>query len=177
MQIRTDPWNLNITDPNVTQCLRCNSALQKEIKLGKYLINGECGYCSYKDRPFACASSSWQQHFPGGCDCQYGEKEFLYITCDNCLNPKCKDCGIKLIKAYTHDDSDTCSICKNKEKKKEILTKVVNVMPSVIDLSGAEEFLKQQSGGLAQQLKLYQQNQQGLRTIVTPNFTLEIINS
>jgi hypothetical protein len=95
MENRFEPYNLQIKDINIDICPCCNSILQKEIRKGNYLINGECGYCRYSEKSFVTYSSSWQQHYPDGCTCKYGEKDYLYIICENCKSlkiPKCLNC-------------------------------------------------------------------------------------
>lgn len=111
MENRFDPYNLQIKDTNSSTCPCCNSILQKEIRKGKYLINGECGYCRYSEKSFATYSSSWQQHYPNGCTCEYNEKDFLYITCKNCKSPKCFKCKKQLSCCNQNCSSVLCSKC------------------------------------------------------------------
>ena len=84
MEIRKDPYFLEIKDKDITLCPRCNYLLNKEIKKGRCLIN-ECGYCRYSDRPFVCMSSSWQQDFPDGFSDEFMESGVLgklYFMCN-----------------------------------------------------------------------------------------------
>lgn len=119
MEIRKDPYFLEIKDKDITLCPRCNYLLNKEIKKGKCLIN-ECGYCRYSDRPFVCMSSSWQQHFPDGCTCVYEEQDILFVSCVNCLNPKCIKCNNSIVISCDIDLTKTiCLSCENKIKKQE----------------------------------------------------------
>ena len=76
MEIRSEPYNLRINNIDISECPCCNNGLKKEIKKGNYLINGECGYCRYSERSFVSYSSSWQQHYPDGCICKNGEKNY-----------------------------------------------------------------------------------------------------
>jgi hypothetical protein len=107
MEIRCEPYELLINDKNIINCIICNNLLIKEIKEGSYLIN-DCGYCRYSDRPFVIGSSSLYNHYPEGCTCEYGKKEFLYIICNICKFPKCNKCGIKI--------NNCISKCNNCEK-------------------------------------------------------------
>lgn len=91
MEIRCEPYNLNITS-DINNCPKCTSGLNKVIRDGNYLIS-ECGYCRYSDRPFASCGSSLQNHFPEGCTCNYGIKQYIYYICENCKNPKCQQCN------------------------------------------------------------------------------------
>jgi hypothetical protein len=50
MEIRAEPYNLQIKDNNVEICPCCDTILQRNIRKGNYLID-ECGYCRYLDRP------------------------------------------------------------------------------------------------------------------------------
>ncbi len=86
MDIRIEPFILKV-DKSTKYCPCCGGVLLKEIKLGEYLIR-ECGYCRYLDRPFAFCGNTASNHY-GGCECNYGEKEFIYITCKKCISPKC----------------------------------------------------------------------------------------
>jgi hypothetical protein len=106
MEIRCEPYELLINDKNIINCIICNNLLIKE---GSYLIN-DCGYCRYSDRPFVIGSSSLYNHYPEGCTCEYGKKEFLYIICNICKFPKCNKCGIKI--------NNCISKCNNCEKNK-----------------------------------------------------------
>lgn len=116
MEIRLEPYNLQITDDTITKCPCCNNILLKEVKKASYFINGECGYCRYLDRPFASYSNSWQQHYPEGCFCQYGEKDFIYITCENCKSPKCTKCNKSLNCCNKNCGSVICNLCIEKKE-------------------------------------------------------------
>jgi hypothetical protein len=88
MEIRTEPYDLPINSSIITNCPCCNDILQQKIKNTFYLIDGECGHCRYLDRPFGgCGNTD------GGCECEYGNKDYLYIICNKCLSPKCVKCG------------------------------------------------------------------------------------
>ena len=113
MEIRTIPYNLHKIDSINCNC--CNFILQKIISKGQYLIV-ECGYCRYSDRAFATYSSSWQQHYPNGCTCTYGEKDFLYISCENCNSPTCIKCKNVSKCCNTNCSSLICSTCIEKNK-------------------------------------------------------------
>lgn len=113
METRTEPCNLKIST-DCTMCLCCNNILLKEIKIGKYLIGGECYNCNYGTRPFATSKSP--------CSCEYGEKEFLYYICKLCNDKKCIICDKS---SYSHYCSGDCKIykcydCKEKEKIKHL---------------------------------------------------------
>ena len=119
MEIRTEPYFLEIQNIETLNCPRCNDVLVKQIKHGKYLINGECSYCTYQDRPFATASPNWHHRFPDGCTCEYSEKEFMYVTCNSCLNPKCMLCKNYLDDSNKYKSDKICSICREKQRKEE----------------------------------------------------------
>jgi hypothetical protein len=90
MEFRVEPYSLKIKDINIEICPCCDMILQQNIRKGNYLIR-ECGYCRYLDRPFGGCGNTALTHY-GGCSCEYGEKEFLYITCERCKSLKCIDC-------------------------------------------------------------------------------------
>lgn len=113
MEIITEPSFLNIKNIDETVCPFCNDSLKKEIKKGWYLAY-ECGYCSYSNRPFAMGSSSLESHYPEGCKCRYAEKDFMYLICANCCNPKCAKCDIVIEIGYTYDPNRICDKCKRK---------------------------------------------------------------
>jgi len=113
-----EPSFLKINDINIINCPCCNEILNKEVKKGAYLIN-ECGYCIYSDRPFTIGSSSLNQHYSNGCSCEYGEKDYTYISCNKCLNPKCNNCDNKLILSYTYEPDRICSMCNDKKNKED----------------------------------------------------------
>jgi hypothetical protein len=118
MEIRTEPYTLKF-DSNINVCPCCNSILQKEIKSGKYLIGSECGYCRYLDRPFGGCGNTASSHY-GGCSCEYGEKDYLYISCKKCLFPKCIKCGDK---CYCKGDDCNNIICRKCIKTTEFNNK------------------------------------------------------
>jgi hypothetical protein len=91
MDFRTEPVNLQIKDINVDICPCCNMILQQNIRKGCYLIR-ECGYCRYLDRPFGGCGNRAKTHYGGECSCEYGEKDYLYISCEKCKYLKCIDC-------------------------------------------------------------------------------------
>lgn len=103
---------------NNTLCYYCNSILLKQVKKSKYLKK-ECGYCRYSDRPFAMGSSTLENNY-SGCNCEYGEKDFNFIICNNCLNINCKICNIKIYTEYLRKPSLYCYECKETYKKKEL---------------------------------------------------------
>ena len=91
MEIRREPYNLQINDNSDILCPCCNNILIKEIKKGNYLIDYECGYCRYLDRPFGGCGNTATAHY-GECSCKYGEKDYIYVICENCKSPKCIKC-------------------------------------------------------------------------------------
>ena len=113
MEIRREPYSLKV-DSNSNDCLCCNNKLDKEIKRGKYLID-ECGYCRYSDRPFGGCGNTASSHY-GGCSCEYGEKDYLYMTCKNCLSPNCVNCGAKCHCMGEGCNEIICRNCLEKEK-------------------------------------------------------------
>ena len=117
MEIQLQPCNLQIGNTDICMC--CNSATIKEIRKGSYLIH-ECGYCRYGSRPFAQCNDSWHQHFPDGCACEYGEKDYLYIICKTCQSPKCKKCNKNIICWQKNCNSHLCNDCEKKIKFNEI---------------------------------------------------------
>ena len=70
MEIRTEPYNLQINDITVEICPCCDMILQRNIRNGNYLIS-ECSYCRYLDRPFGGCGNTAEVHY-GGCSCKYG---------------------------------------------------------------------------------------------------------
>jgi hypothetical protein len=90
MEIRTEPCNLQITETDCSNCPKCSYKLIKEVREGTYL-ESECGYCTYSDRPFAMGSSSLQNHYPEGCTCKHGKKQYIYVSCQRCSIPTTKD--------------------------------------------------------------------------------------
>lgn len=115
MEIETQPFTLKIIDININNCPSCSLKLIKKkttrtekIKTCLKCNWSECGWCSYSDRPFASGSSSLNNHYPNGCNCEPSpsnlncECEFKNIqvhniTCNNCRIPKCKDCKMNII--------------------------------------------------------------------------------
>jgi hypothetical protein len=114
MDFRFEPHNLQIIDINTMVCPCCTNILQREIRTGKILIGEECGYCSYSNRAFASCSTSWQQHFPNGCTCTYGETEYLHISCENCKSPTCVTCKNLLTCCNKICGSVICEKCVEK---------------------------------------------------------------
>jgi hypothetical protein len=93
MEIMSEPFNIKVNSED-TICPCCNSLLQKEIRDGEYLIGDECRYCRYLDRPFGGCGNTALSHY-GGCECVYGNKDYLYISCQKCLYPTCVKCEDK----------------------------------------------------------------------------------
>ena len=95
------PPSIKITDANIINCPCCNELLVKEVKKKNYLID-KCTDCFDRDRSqFGSMSYSYDDHINRNvpCKCEYGLKDFLYITCNNCLHPKCISCD-KLINIH-----------------------------------------------------------------------------
>lgn len=137
MEIRSEPYNLQIKDKDIMTCPCCNLLLQKEIRKGKYLIDDECGYCTYSDRPFASNSSSLYQHYPSGCSCTYGEQDYLYISCENCKSPICMKCKTTMCCSNIKCGSIECDQCI---KKTEFNNKWKTTMPQEkLNLYGIEK--------------------------------------
>ncbi len=113
MDIRTEPSILNV-DANVSSCPCCSNILQKDIKIGKYQIGDDCGYCRYLDRPFGGCGNTASVHY-GDCSCEYGEKKYLYITCKKCLYPECVKCGVKCCCSGTGCNEIICWKCIKSE--------------------------------------------------------------
>jgi len=113
MEIRTEPWALKV-DRHDNVCPCCSNALQQETKSGSYLIY-ECGYCRYLDRPFGGCGSTAETHY-GGCSCEYGNKDYLYISCNHCLTPTCLRCGDKQHCSGNGCNKIICTKCVNNEK-------------------------------------------------------------
>jgi hypothetical protein len=105
MEIRTEPDNLQINDNTITLCPCCNFVVIKEIKKGKYLTR-ECSDCIKGTRPFSYSS--------GDCSCKYGEKDYIYITCETCKSPKCINCKKILFCCNNNCGSVICNICIKK---------------------------------------------------------------
>lgn len=122
-EFRTEPFALRLENENVTHCPVCDTVLDKIYKLGSSLVK-ECGYCRYSDRPFCQGSVSLHSHYPEGCKCQYEDKNFLYISCPNCSNPKCVICDIYLGKdffIFKIEKEPICQKCSD-TKKDDIFT-------------------------------------------------------
>ena len=112
MEIRIEPYTIKVdSESNVCHC--CNSLLHKEIKRGIYLIGDECGYCRYLDRPFGGCGNTASSHYDG-CSCEYGQKEFLYISCKKCSSPSCVKCGGKCYCSGEGCNEIICSECIEK---------------------------------------------------------------
>ena len=94
MEICSEPYNLQIKDINVVKCPCCDMILQQNIRKKNYLIR-ECSYCRYLDRPFGGCGNTAETHY-NGCSCEYGEKDYLYITCEKCKSLKCILCKTPL---------------------------------------------------------------------------------
>ena len=109
MEIRIEPYNLQIKDDsNICPC--CSNAVIKTVKKEKGLIGSECGYCRYLDRPFGgCGNTAINCY--GGCSCQYGEQDYMYITCENCKSPKCMKCKSNMNCRNEKCGSVVCSSC------------------------------------------------------------------
>jgi hypothetical protein len=120
MDNRFEPYDLQIKDITVDTCPCCNMILQRNIRKGRYLIGGECSYCRYLDRPFGGCGNTATAHY-GGCSCQYGEKDFLYITCENCKSAKCIDCQTP-IRCYNKNCAIPTRCCDCRKKYEFIIT-------------------------------------------------------
>ena len=121
MEIRREPYILYTlkVDSNNNACPCCNNILHKKIKRGKYLIGGECSNCryydNYLDRPFGGCGNTASSHY-GDCSCEYGEKDYLYISCKKCLSPSCVKCGNKCFCEGKGCNEIICRKCIEKEK-------------------------------------------------------------
>lgn len=114
MDFKITPSNLQINNIDLNMCPCCNNKLLKEIKKSNYKIK-DCNYCRYLDRPFGGCGNTASNHY-GGCSCEYGESDFLYITCKKCESLKCIDCK-KLISCNNNNCSKNnkrCLECSNK---------------------------------------------------------------
>jgi hypothetical protein len=89
MEIHCEPYQLQIKDITA-KCPCCEMILHHHIRKENYLIN-ECSYCRYLDRPFGGCGNTAETHY-GGCSCEYGEKDYLYMTCETCTSSTCIQC-------------------------------------------------------------------------------------
>ena len=113
LEIRCEPYTLQIKDSTIVNCPCCDSTLQQHIRKGNYLIH-ECGYCVYLDRPFGGCGTTAESHY-GGCSCTYGEKMCLYISCEKCTSSTCIQCKKSLSCRNTNCTLPTrCMDCSNK---------------------------------------------------------------
>lgn len=81
MDIRVEPYFLQIESKEITECPYCNNLLKKEIKKVNVCIKDNS-----PDKPFV---SPFESEKPS----VWEEQNILHITCDNCSNPKCKKCN------------------------------------------------------------------------------------
>ena len=115
MDIISDPDNLQIKNSNTLICPCCNMPLHQEIRKKNYLIDRECGYCSYSNERFFMSSSSGREkHYPNGCSCKYVEKDYLYMSCENCKSSKCIKCKNSLNCCNKNCCSVICLKCDEK---------------------------------------------------------------
>ena len=127
MEICVEPHDLQIKDINVEICPCCNMTLRRNIRKGKYLINDkECGYCRYLDRPFGGCGNTAISHY-GGCSCEYGEKDYLCVTCEKCKSSKCIDC--KTMLPCRNKNCNIPTRCFDCYKKHEFNNKWQNTTP------------------------------------------------
>ena len=133
LDIRCEPTHILVKNGTLELCPCCSSTLQKEVKKGYYRI--ECGYCKYQDRAFVTYSSSCRGS-AGGCTCEEEEKDFLYISCDQCLTPKCIGCKEPVSNEadyegnrcrYTECNNKRCDqmLCVSCKQKKCLMCKTV----------------------------------------------------
>lgn len=64
-------------------CPCCKMRLQKHIIFVPYLIKGKCRCCRYF---IPNLGMSCRQYYPEYCSRDYGEKECVYIVCNNCTS-------------------------------------------------------------------------------------------
>lgn len=119
MKVRCEPFILEIKDKDIMYCPCCNNSLIKSVNKGHQLKGGEeCRYCRYSDRPFAYCSSSWQNHFPNGCYCEWEEIEYINIKCIKCNDIKCIKCNENIECKMTNCNKAFCSNCEFSSKWK-----------------------------------------------------------
>ena len=97
MEVRCDNPQIK-AESEVCPC--CQGVLEKEVRSGSYLIK-KCSNCRNNDRdyPWGNTGGTWwaERSFSDEtCSCTYGEKDFLYISCENCKSPKCIKCKTPL---------------------------------------------------------------------------------
>jgi hypothetical protein len=135
MDIRFEPYDLQINDITVDTCPCCNMILQRNIRKGRYLIGGECRSCRWNDKMFS-GWSSYNRY--GDCSCQYREKDFLYITCENCKSAKCIDCQ-KPIRCYNKNCSIPTRCCDCRKKYEFIITWKTTTPQEKLNLYGIKK--------------------------------------
>jgi len=82
MEIILKPSCLKFDQENTCSC--CKNTVQQEQKRDTFLIE-ECHDCRYKDRPFGHNNQNLV------CSCVYGIKDVMYIICQYCERPQCKN--------------------------------------------------------------------------------------
>ena len=115
MDIKIYPKTLNINNETLL-CPCCKNKLFREIKKDKYLKT-ECTNCRrydrYTDRPFCIGADRGDF---GECSYEYQQIDFVSISCEICLNSRCKKCNKITVCDNTNCNNKLCSECKEKEK-------------------------------------------------------------
>lgn len=126
MEVRKDPYNIKIKYENsIALCSCCNSKLNEIIKEGSYMIGEECSNCAYSMRPFVTEIKK--------CFCEYGKKDFIYMVCDKCSDPKCIQCNSKI---RCHNNNCNNIICIDCKQKNEFKNKWNNSFKSKLECYG-----------------------------------------
>lgn len=121
MEYHVVPYNLEIKDSETGNCPCCCMVLHREVRMLKYQI-WECSYCRYQDRPFVYCSNAAEKLY-GKCSCEYGEKEFMCITCEICRCPTCVTCGNKKKCSNNNCSIPTqCFECTKKQDRQDCHT-------------------------------------------------------
>ena len=116
MEYQVEPYFLKIKDVNENYCPICNQLFEKKTKIVPRLNGSECYDCNYGMRPFC--------HSKGTCFCEYIDKEVLFITCNNCNNPKCLKCNVEI--SIYQINSKYCKSCTEIQKKEEFKNKWIS---------------------------------------------------
>ena len=80
-------------------------------------------------------------HSQGTCYCEYIDKEILFITCNNCNNPKCQNCNIPI--STNAINNKYCKSCIEINKKEEFKNKwIISSVEEKLSFYGIEKLKK-----------------------------------
>ena len=99
-------------------CPICNEELTKKVRKQTMLNPKMCNYCRYLKKLFSDGYATIPNCYNDGCTCKNEIFITETITCDNCLNRKCLDCGKKIEENSIHANKERCYKCLKYQQEK-----------------------------------------------------------